>query len=300
MFDAILGHAPVKAYLQKAIETNCLPQTLLFTGPDGIGKSLFAKAVAAHLLKSHKSPDLHLFAPEGKSGLYAIDTLREMIDKEHAAPFEAPGKVFILEDAERMQPASANALLKTLEEPSFDTTFILLSSNIKEMLPTILSRCAILQFQSLTEEEISTLLHAKGHPTRFARLSHGSAGRAFELAMHPELEEHRKILFALLAQKPSYPMLSLQLSKLEEMIEKEEDPVALSRRIEYLLNAILMWHRDQHLRHLQGREELLFFPEEPKSEPVALSRVEKAIAQARLAIQRNMKLSVSLQIALSP
>lgn len=115
MFEHILGNEPIKAYLQKATQENRLPQTLLFTGPDGIGKSLFAKDLAASLLKSGRSPDLHILSPEGKSGLYAIDTLREMMDKEHAAPFQSPGKVFILEDAERMQPASANALLKTLE-----------------------------------------------------------------------------------------------------------------------------------------------------------------------------------------
>lgn len=297
MFELILGNEPLKAYLKKAIQDNCLPQTLLFEGADGIGKQLFAKALAFNFLKSPKSPDLHLYEPEGKSGLYAIDTLREMIDKSHAAPFEAPGKVFILQDAERMQPAAANALLKTLEEPSADTTFILLSSNATEILPTILSRCAVLHFQPLTEEQIATLLHAKGHPTRFSKLAQGSAGRAFELAEQPELEEHRKILFALLSKRPSYPELSLQLTKLAELVEKgsEEDPVGFSRRVEYLFASILMWHRDQHLRKLEGREDLLFFPDEPKREPIPLPQLEKTIGQARLGIQRNMKLSLCLQ-----
>jgi DNA polymerase-3 subunit delta' len=297
MFEHILGNEPLKAYLQKALSENLLPQTLLFAGPDGIGKSLFAKAVAEQLLQSAKSPDLHLLSPEGKSGLYAIDTLREMIEKEHAAPFANSGKVFILEDAERMQPASSNALLKTLEEPSFDTHFILLSSHPQEILPTILSRCTILSFQPLNEEMISSLLKAKGHSPQLAKLAHGSAGRAFELANHPEYEEYRNILFTLLAEKPSFPELSLKLTQLEALIEKgsEEDPVGLSRRIEHLFTSILMWHRDQHIRELNGRSELLFFPDQPTTKPIPLSQVEKAIDQARLAIQRNMKLSVCLQ-----
>lgn len=301
MFKHILGNEPVKAYLQKALLEERLPQTLLFAGPDGVGKSLFARAVAAELLKSARSPDLHLVGPEGKSGLYAIDTLREMIDKEHAAPFEAPGKVFILEDAERMQPASANALLKTLEEPTPDTTFILLSSNITEMLPTILSRCAVVTFQALTEEMIANLLRAKGYQIRLAKLAHGSAGRAFELAEHPEFEDHRKILFALLAQRPSYPELSSQLIKLEELVEQgsEEDPVRVSRRVEHLFASILMWHRDQHLAKLGGRDEMLFFPDEPRCEPIELSKVEKAIDKARMAVQRNMKLSLCFQSVLT-
>lgn len=292
MFEGILGNEPLKAYLQKAILENRLAQTLLFSGPDGIGKSLFAKAAAASLLGKNNSPDLHIYGPEGKSGLYAIDTIRELIGEEHEASFEGRGKVFILEDAERMQPASANALLKTLEEPTAETTFILLTSNEKEMLPTILSRCTILHFQPLHEEMIGDLLHAKGHPKRLAKLAHGSVGRAFELAEHPEVEAQRKILFELLAKRPSYPELSLHLAKFDE--KDEEDPVKAARRVEHLFASILMWHRDQHLRQMGVREDLLFFPDEPKIEPVALTQVEKAVDQARLAVQRNMKLSVCL------
>lgn len=297
MFNHILGNDPIKAYLQKAIEENRLPQTLLFAGPEGVGRSLFAKALAAYLLKSPQSPDLHILGPEGKSGLYAIDTVREMIDQEHAAPFEAPGKVFILEDAERMQVASANALLKTLEEPSPDTTFILLSNSSAEILPTLLSRCTVLTFQPLTEATIASLLQGRGLPIRFAKLAQGSAGRAFELAEHPEFEEWRKILFSLLAERPTYPERVLRIAKLEKWVEEgdEENPMRIRRRVEHLLASILMWHRDQHLRKLGGQEELLFFPDEPVKEPIELKQIEKAIEKARLAIERNMKLSTCLQ-----
>lgn len=294
MFELLLGNEPIKAYLQKALQENRLPQTLLFAGLDGVGKSLFAKEVAAHLLDSAKSPDLHILTPEGKSGLYAIDTLREMMEKEHAAPFQAPGKVFILEDAERMQPASSNALLKTLEEPSSDTTFILLSNSPQEMLPTILSRCVVLYFQPLTEGQVESILESrlqnKSYPIHLAKLAHGSAGRALELAEHPELEEQRKILFQILLQKPSYPERMFLLEKLDS--ETEEDPIKANRRIEYLFSMILMWHRDQAVRQLGGHS--LFFPSEPQGESVSLQKVEKAIEKARLAYQRNMKLSQCL------
>lgn len=301
MFEQILGNEPIKAFLRKAVADERLPQTLLFAGPDGVGKSLFAKALAAHLLKNDRSPDFHLVAPEGKSGLYAIDTLREMIDQEHAAPFEAPGKVFLLEDAERMQPAQANALLKTLEEPRPDTTFILLSNAPNAMLPTFLSRCTVLFFQPLTEEAIASLLQANGLSTRFAKLSSGSAGRAFELSKHPEIEEQRKVLFDILAKNLSYPELSLQLEKLEKLIEegKDEDPVRVNRRVEHLFTYILMWHRDQHLRQLGERQELLFFPEEPARLPVPFKKIEKAVAQARLAYQRNIQLTAIFRTILT-
>lgn len=288
MFDHLLGHTGVKAYLQKTISEKRLAQTLLFAGPKGVGKGLFAKAVARALLGKETSPDLHYYAPEGKSGLYAIDTLREMMEKEHEAPFEAAGKVFILENAERMQPAAANALLKTLEEPTPETTFILLSSDIHRMLPTILSRCTILHFQGLPEEAIATLLRDKGYPIRLAKLAQGSAGRAFMWAEKPELEEQRNLLFTLLANKPSYPELCLQLAKLEE---KEEDPLLAIERIQHLLSSIFMWHRDQHVRQMGGAESLLFFPDAPKGEPKPLQEITQKMNQAQLGLERNLKLS---------
>ncbi len=294
MFSHIIGNEQMKSYLQKAIEKNCLAQTLLFIGPDGIGKSLFAKAIAKTLLASNHSPDLHIYAPEGKSGLYAIDTLRELIEQEHSAPFESKGKVFILEDAARMQPASANALLKTLEEPTPETTFILLTSHPSGMLPTILSRCSQLHFQPLTTEEIAHLLRERGHPIHFAKWASGSFGKALEFAATPEFEEQRGALFKLLRAPPSYPELALKLTELEKKLEGEEDPVKWARRVDDLFAAIFMWHRDQHVRDVGAKEELLYFPDEPKCPAVSLKEIEWKIHQARLGIERNLKLSACL------
>ena len=305
MFDHLAGNEPIKSYLTKAFQEKRLAQTLLFSGREGVGKSLFAKELAAHLLESkpekitqENHPDLHVLRPEGKSGLYAIEAIREMIDQEHSAPFEAPAKVFILEEAHRMQPAAANALLKTLEEPAPDTTFILLSSSIQEMLPTILSRCTTLAFQPLSEEAIAPLLEAKGHSRRFAKLSSGSVGMAFELAVNPQIEEQRKILFQILATAPKYPELSRSLEQLEAWIEeiKEENPIAANKMTEYLFSLILIWFRDQHLRKMDSSSPLLFFPEEPSvsfSIP-SLTEVEKSLQEARSALQRNIKLSICL------
>jgi DNA polymerase-3 subunit delta' len=205
MFDSILGNEPIKAYFRKAIEEDRFPHALLFVGLDGIGKNLFAQALALHFLQTTPSrvenethSDFHVVRPEGKTGLHTIDALRNLIDKVHSAPFEAPAKVFIIHDAERMQPAAANALLKTLEEPTPDTYLILLSSSLAEILPTIQSRCSILHFQSLSVDQIASLLKQRELDPRFALTAQGSAGKAFELAQREPVEES---LFPLLAQK---------------------------------------------------------------------------------------------------
>jgi DNA polymerase III subunit delta' len=298
MFNSILGNEPIKAYFRKAIQEDRFPHALLFVGLDGIGKNLFAQELALYFLKTTPSrieneihPDFHVVRPEGKTGLHTIDTLRNLIDKVHSAPFESPAKFFVIHDAERMQPAAANALLKTLEEPTPDTYLILLSSSATEILPTIKSRCSVLHFQSLSILQIASLLKQKELPEKFAHLAQGSAGRAFELAQREPIEE---IFFPLLAQKSPYFDQVQTLEKLEKALE-DEDPVRQNRNVEHLFASIFMWYRDQHLRALGQGE--LFFPEAPKAlQPVlSLEKISKIIDEARLAYQRNIKLSVCLE-----
>jgi Cdc6-like AAA superfamily ATPase len=119
-------------------------QVLLFHGPRGIGKSAFALDLARTLLKSSKEqhPDLHILHPDSESDQHPIATIRQLIAETHLPPFEAPCKVFIIHDVEKMLPTSSNALLKTLEEPPSDTRFILITADPASLLPTILSRCS--------------------------------------------------------------------------------------------------------------------------------------------------------------
>lgn len=300
MFEQILGNDPIKHYLSKAIQNGRLPHALLFAGPDGIGKSLFAKALAQHLLQEKHNrieqeshPDLHILRPEGKSGNHSIETLRILIDQVHEAPFEAPGKVFVVSDAERMQPAAANALLKTLEEPNADTTLILLSASPKDLLPTILSRCIQLSFQPLSESNLISILSTKQVPERFAKLAHGSAGRAMQLAKGPDLEGP---LLALLVSLPFYPDLLKALEAIEESIESE-NPVERNQNAERLFTALLMWRRDQEAIRLKRPLETLFFPEfRAASGPLpSYASFEKAVDEARLAFHRNMKFALVLE-----
>ena len=300
MFEKLLGNETAKAYLRKALEKRSLPHALLFAGTDGVGKSLFAKELAAALLESTPSrieggnhPDFHAVRPEGKSGLHSIETFRTLIDDVHAASFEGRGKVFLIHDAERMQPAAGSALLKTLEEPNAGATLILITHAPSEILSTILSRCIRVSFQPLSEGEIALLLREKGHPERLAKLAQGSAGRAFDLAARPALEER---LFPLLAQRAFYPHLAAALEEIEEEIE-DEDPVRKNRNAEHLFSTIFMWHRDQQARALGVAPDRLFFPDSPPVDfPLpSLESLQKRLDESRLAFHRNIKLSVCLE-----
>src|SRR5579871_2402997 len=165
-FCKLIGNELAKTALQYMAEQKSVPNTLLFYGPDGVGKSLFAIALAellmgkehAHKLAAHTHPDLHIYLPEGKSAIHTMENMRKLIDEVALPPFEAPVKVFILHDAHQMLPYSSNALLKTFEEPSLHSYFILLTSALDAMLPTIVSRCRKVPFFPIPQTQIASLI----------------------------------------------------------------------------------------------------------------------------------------------
>ena len=169
MINTLIGNPLAKEALLQMLERKTVPQTLLFYGPDGVGKGRFAKALAeelmeqahAHKISSDNHPDVRIDPPEGKSAQHPMENMRGLIDETALPPFEAPCKVFILHDAHQMHTFSANALLKTLEEPPRDTYLILLTDRIDAMLPTLLSRCHKLPFFPIPQTEIESFVREK-------------------------------------------------------------------------------------------------------------------------------------------
>ena len=214
----ILGNERIKAYLNRMVEQERVGHSLLFAGPDGIGKSLFADALAEHLLldgskaasqrdklRRRSHPDLHHYYPQGKVAMHSIDAMRQFSEEVVLPPNEAPCKIFVIHDADRMLTTSANALLKTFEEPSAHTVIVLLSSAPQLLLPTVLSRCRTLHFQPLSEQEVMEGL-ARIHPElseqeagQFGLQAGGSLGRALRLYQAGN-DGYRSILLQLLRQ----------------------------------------------------------------------------------------------------
>lgn len=190
MFDPrIQGHTAIRQRLLERVQAGTLPGSLLFTGPDGIGKRRVAMELAQRELCFRKSacghcpgcdpfhgrelplewPNLLRIAPEGKAGLIRIATIREdalveggVLRWVHQAP--APGccRWILVEDAHRLNGPSANMLLKTLEEPPAGVHFLLVTHRPEAMLQTIRSRCERISFSALGPEEAWAVASAKG------------------------------------------------------------------------------------------------------------------------------------------
>jgi DNA polymerase-3 subunit delta' len=196
----------------------------LLTGPAGSGKRNAAVAMAAALnctaapnrgcgrcssclrILRHRHPDVHHIVPEGP--LIPVDVIRESVLPEAArSPFEGAYKIFVIEEADRMNEPAQNALLKTLEEPHSDTVFILISDQEEELLDTVLSRCRIARLEPVPEERIVDLLTAEGIPESTAvlaaRLGDGDLARARTFASDEHSKGRRSLWLSLPARLAS-------------------------------------------------------------------------------------------------
>ncbi|WP_298436005.1 DNA polymerase III subunit delta' [Geobacter sp.] len=198
-FSRILGQDTAVDVLRRALRTGKLAHAYLFEGIEGCGKRTTALALVAAAFCSHgegcgscpscrkmasgQHPDLHSVGPDG--AFIKIDQIRDLQRELVLRPVEAPLKACVIEEADRLNPAAANALLKTLEEPPGNALMILLTSRLAGILPTVRSRCQLLRFGELPERTIEDELLRRGTAPAAARLAAslagGSLGRALEL-----------------------------------------------------------------------------------------------------------------------
>lgn len=161
---------------QSAFINNRIPQSMLFVGPLHCALEPFVKKVMKLLLCKTASnqpcmdcldcrmveqvehPDIEWVKPEKNGGAIKVDQIRELQQTAYLTPQRSTYRLIIIEAADRMNTASANALLKVLEEPAEHTIFILIAQQLSTVLPTILSRCQITTFSSIDDTSSNNLL----------------------------------------------------------------------------------------------------------------------------------------------
>lgn len=226
MFNQLLGNNHIKEILRRMLEKNRVPRSLLFAGLEGVGKKRFALELAKAFVcrnpqnaqacdecaacrradifnlpkaddrEAHKEvvfsefPDVGLVVPYNKNIL--VDAIRDLEKEANFRPYEARARFFIIDDADKMNDAASNALLKTLEEPSATTHIFLISSRPDSLLQTIRSRCQTIRFAPVEAREIEqkiaqTQKFSPVDAELVARLSAGSIGRALDF----DLEKYR-------------------------------------------------------------------------------------------------------------
>lgn len=187
----IIGHEDILNYLSQGAKQKRLSPSLLFVGPKGVGKRTVAQEAAA-LLGCDQVSDFLLVEKLATENAIKIESVRQMDRFLRIKPGELSWRVCVIEEADKMTEEAANALLKILEEPPPRTQIILLAVFERNILPTIVSRCAVLRFRPLKAAQVSGWLeknkgisHAEAEAA--AARADGSLGRAVQLLEEPSL-----------------------------------------------------------------------------------------------------------------
>lgn len=290
MFEKIVGNERVKEVLKRMLDAGRLPGALLFVGEEGIGKKLFALEVAKALNCRTPTPNgpcgtcpacsriSRLNYPSSAEGdewkqilwtdhpdvgmvvapkrVLLVTQMRQIERESNFRPFEGKGRVFLIEDADKLNDSSANALLKVLEEPPPTSHIILITSRPAMLLETIRSRCQMIRFSPLKPKEIEQHLVQKdlenpdSAPLR-ARVASGSIGRAISGDLDAFKEQRQAMLSVLtaLAGKVDEAQLLRSSEALNEAQYKEE----FEERLDVLETLI----RDAWLLSMGGAREQL-------------------------------------------
>jgi len=200
-----VGNAATIKYLQKAVTEDNLSHAYLFCGPGGVGKTkagaYFAKILlcespdplvcegcpSCKLIESGNHPDFFHFDQE----TVLVDEIRELVGSLELRSYRGKGKVALISHAEKLTNQALNSFLKTLEEPTSETTIILTTENKKNLLPTIVSRARMVNFGLATDKQVYELLNGdlgvkKDEAAKIVGLSAGRVGMAVNLAAEPE------------------------------------------------------------------------------------------------------------------
>src|ERR1051325_2083668 len=263
MFDELTGNERVKAALKRMLVSDRLPGALLFTGEEGIGKKRFALEVARALNcrtpKGHEAcgvcssctrivklnypqrddadewtqiiwtdhPDVGLVVAPKR--VLRVEQMRQIEKEANFRPFEGKARVFLIDEADKLNDNSANALLKVLEEPPKTSRLILITARPAMLLPTILSRCQMIRFSPLTPEEIENHLVKVAQVDKKtarlrARTAGGSLGRALAgdlVTFTSQRKAMLKVLNALVVSEDRAQLLH-SAEQLNEAQYKEE------------------------------------------------------------------------------
>lgn len=251
-FQDILGHERARQVLQTAIRRDRVHHAWLMVGPKGVGRRTLALTFARALncerqdgdaceqcascqkLKAGVHPDIKVVGEDRTALQLKIEEVRETIMRFISLRiYEARHRVVVVLDAQRMNDNTANALLKTLEEPPRQTVFLLTAPSLNSMLPTIRSRCQKLRLGPVDDQQLASWLvqQHQQQPEQaqlYARLAGGSVGQALSLSGE-QLTARTSFLETVLALATGQKHDALQLAG-----QLNLDRTALTAQLEHL------------------------------------------------------------------
>ena len=320
-FGDIIGHEQIITHLRSAIALDMVSHAYILNGPEYSGKMMLAEAFAMALqcegegerpclecrscrqAMDHNQPDI-IYVSHEKPNTIGVDDIRTQINNDIVIkPYSSRYKVYIVDEAEKMNQQAQNALLKTIEEPPAYAVILLLTTNADSFLQTILSRCITLNLKAVKEEVIRDYLMKHYQIPDYqadvcAAFSQGNVGKAVQLASSEDFGELKASV--------------LQLVKRLDDIDLYEFGGAIKQIGEYKLqindyfDLITIWFRDVlHMKATNDVNGLIFKDEVYDIKRQAAKRsyqgieiILKALDTAKLRLNANVNFDLTLELLL--
>lgn len=320
-FKDIIGQEQLKEHLQNANAMNKVSHAYIINGERSSGKEFVAKIFAmtlqcekggtepcgeCHSCKqamSQNQPDI-IFVSHEKPNSIGVEDIRNQINNDIGIkPYSSPRKIYIMNEGEKMTVQAQNALLKTLEEPPEYAVILILTTNVDAFLPTILSRCVVLNMKPVADELVKKYLMSELHVPDYkanicVAFARGNIGKAKLLASSEEFEKVKEE--------------AITLVKYINDMETNEIVKAIKKISEYKLDVndyldiLSVWYRDVLLYKATRDVNSLIFRDElqqiirvaDRSTYEGIENIVNALEQAKRRLQANVNFDLTMELLL--
>lgn len=320
-FTDIIGQEQLKEHLQNAISMNKVSHAYIINGERSSGKEFIAKVFATalqcekqgtepcgecHSCKqalSGNQPDI-IYVSHEKPNTIGVEDIRGQINNDIVIkPYSSPKKVYIMNEGEKMTVQAQNALLKTLEEPPEYAVILILTTNVEALLPTILSRCVVLNMKPVSDDKVKKYLmeelqipdYKANVCVAFAR---GNIGKAKLLASSEEFEKVKDEAISLVKN-----INDMEINEIVKAIKKIAE---YKFDVGDYLDILSVWYRDVLLFKATKDANSLIFKDElqairkvaDRSTYEGIEIIVKALQQAKRRLEANVNFDLTMELLL--
>lgn len=320
-FKDIIGHEQIIEHLKRVVDNHKVSHAYIFNGDKGTGKAILAGAFAKALqcenndgdscgtchsclqAESGNQPDIKWLTHD-KPATISVDDIRVQVNNDIAIkPYSSRYKIYIIPDAQKMTPQAQNALLKTIEEPPGYAILLLLTNDANILLPTILSRCVILNIKAVDTNVIKEhLIKDYQMPDYKARMlasfSQGNVGKAVKMAISVDFQAMYDEILRLLKH-----IDSMEINEIVDAVKKME---AYKMDIDDVIDMMILWYRDIMILAATNDPNLIVFKEEysalnkrvSKSSFNGLDNIIKGMERAKKRLAANVNFDLTMELML--
>ena len=320
-FRDVIGHNQIVEHLKNAIRMEKISHAYIFNGESNAGKMMLAEAFAmalqcenhgdepcmecrsCHQAKEHNQPDI-IYVSHDKPNVISVDDIRQQLNNDIVIkPYNSKYKIYIVDEAEKMNVQAQNALLKTIEEPPAYGIILLLTTNADSFLPTILSRCITLNLKSVNEDLIKSHLMKKYQIPDYqadvcAAFAQGNVGKAIQLAASDEFNELKSSALSIVKK-----LEDMDLYELNQLIKQINE---FKPKIQEYFDLLTLWFRDVlYLKATSDVNNLIFKDEVYDIKKQAAKRsysgietILQTLEQSRVRLNANVNFDLVIELLL--